>query len=142
MTRDPFRELLALQEKMNRMFEESMRSRSVEESSAGAWSPAADIYETDNSLIVKVELPEVRLEDIEIRLESGVLTLRGERKPNEDLEKDTCLRRERQYGPFSRTLSLPRVVDADRMQVHFRDGLLCLEIPKKEAPEARHIEIT
>jgi len=141
MSRNPFQELLALQERMNRMFEESMRSRSVEDSTTGVWSPAVDVYETADSLILKVELPEVRREDLEIRLEGGALTLRGERKINEDLKKHTCLRRECQYGVFSRTLNLPAAVDPDRIQAQYKDGVVWIQIPKQEASEPRHIEI-
>jgi len=141
---DPFRELVALQDRMNRMFEESVRSRGSEEGefASGTWAPPVDIYETQDALLVKTELPEVKREEIDIRLENGVLTIRGQRKMNEELKNYQCYRMESQYGPFSRSFSLPRTVDPDKIQASYKDGVLSITIPKREETKARQIQIT
>ncbi len=141
---DPFRELVALQDRMNRMFEESVRTRGTEEGefASGSWAPPVDIYETQNALLVKAELPEVKREDIDIRLENGVLTIRGQRKLNEELKNYQCYRMESQYGTFSRSFSLPRTVNAEKIEANYKDGVLSITIPKHEETKARQIQIT
>ncbi len=141
---DPFRELVALQDRMNRMFEESVRTRGTEEGefASGSWAPPVDIYETQNALLVKAELPEVKREDIDIRLENGVLTIRGQRKLNEELKNYQCYRMESQYGTFSRSFSLPRTVNAEKIEANYKDGVLSITIPKREETKARQIQIT
>lgn len=141
---DPFRELIALQDRMNRMYEESVRTRGTEEGefASGTWAPPVDIYETADALLVKAELPEVKREDIDIRLENGVLTIRGNRKLAEDLKNYQCYRMESQYGPFSRSFSLPRTVNPDRIEANYKDGVLNVRIPKREETKARQIQIT
>jgi HSP20 family protein len=141
---DPFRELIALQDRMNRMFEESVRTRGAEEGefASGSWAPPVDIYETQDALLVKAELPEVKREDIDIRLENGVLSLRGQRKLSEELKNYQCYRMESQYGAFSRSFSLPRTVDANKIEASYKDGVLSITIPKREETKARQIQIT
>ncbi len=141
---DPFRELIALQDRMNRMFEESVRTRGTEEGefASGSWAPPVDIYETQDALLVKAELPEVKREDIDIRLENGVLTIRGQRKLNEELKNYQCYRMESQYGAFSRSFSLPRTVNADKIEANYKDGVLTITIPKREETKVRQIQIT
>ena len=141
---DPFRELIALQDRMNRMYEESVRARGTEEGemASGSWAPPVDIYETQDSLLVKVELPEVKREDIDIRMENGVLTIRGQRKLSEELKNYQCYRMEAQYGAFSRSFSLPRTVNPDRIEASYKDGVLSITIPKREETKARQIQIT
>jgi HSP20 family protein len=139
---DPFRELVALQDKMSRMFEETARSRgSEDEFGAGSWMPPVDIFETPEALLVKAELPEVDRKAIDIRLENGVLTIRGERKLDEELRKQNCYRMECQYGSFSRSFSLPRTVDPERIEANYQDGVLNIRIPKREETKPRQIEI-
>ncbi|MFB3903129.1 MAG: Hsp20/alpha crystallin family protein [Acidobacteriota bacterium] len=141
---DPLRELVALQDRMNRIFEESVRARGAEEGefASGTWSPPVDIYETQEALLVKAELPEVNREDIDIRLENGVLTIRGQRKLSDELKSYQCYRMESRYGSFSRSFSLPRSVDADKIEASYRDGVLNITIPKREETKARQIQIT
>jgi HSP20 family protein len=141
---DPFRELIALQDRMNRIYEESVRSRGTEEGefASGSWAPPVDIYETQDALLVKAELPEVKREDIEIRLENGVLTIRGQRKLSDELKNYQCYRMESQFGPFSRSFSLPRTVNPDKIEASYKDGVLSITIPKREETKARQIQIT
>ncbi len=139
---DPFRELVSMQDRMNRLFEDAVRTRGGEdEMTAGNWVPPVDIYETKDALVVKAQLPEVNKEDIEIRLENGVLSIRGERKLQEDLKQEQCYRMECQYGAFSRSFSLPRTVDQEKINANYKDGVLTLRIPKREETRPRQIEI-
>jgi len=140
---DPFRELVSMQDRMNRLFEDAVRTRGGEdEMTAGTWVPPVDIYETKDALVVKAQLPEVDKEDIEIRLENGVLSIRGERKLQEDLKREQCYRMECQYGAFSRSFSLPRTVDQEKIDANYKDGVLTLRIPKREETRPRQIEIS
>ncbi len=140
---DPFRELVSMQDRMNRLFEDAVRTRGGEdEMASGNWMPPVDIYETKDALIVKAQLPEVNREDIDIRLENGVLSIRGERKLQEELKNESCYRMECQYGTFSRSFSLPRTVDQEKINANYKDGVLTLRIPKREEIRPRQIEIS
>src|SRR5712691_7371526 len=99
---------------------------------ARPWSPSVDIYETENELVLRADLPEVKLEDIEVRVENQTLTLKGERKFEKD--ESTCgyHRIERNYGTFERSFTVPASVDAERVAAEYKDGVLTVKLPKKE----------
>ena len=141
---DPVRELLSLQERMNRLIDSTLsRSRSdTELSSTGAWSPAVDLFEADEHLILKAELPEVDQEDIELSIDDDRVTLRGERRLKEAVSEKQFLRMERSYGRFHRTLDLPTVVDADAVKAEFKKGILTVIMPKRESEKSRQIPIS
>jgi HSP20 family protein len=129
---DPLRDLLTLQERMNRLFEESLtRGRSAETlvETAG-WAPLCDVYETDAAFVFQVELPGVREDDVEIRVDADRVTLRGERRPGPSARPDSYHRMERAYGAFSRSFELPETVDPSKVLAQFKDGLLRLEVAK------------
>ncbi len=129
---DTFRDLMALQEKMNRLFEQTLsRSRTPAEIAAsGTWSPAVDLYETPNELVFKAELPEVEQKDIELRITHNRLTVKGERRMREQVRQDHFHRTERAFGPFSRTFTLPGSVDPERVKAELRDGILKVTMRK------------
>lgn len=141
---DPVRELLSLQERMNRLIDQTLsRTHSeVELSSSGAWSPAVDLYESEESLILKAELPEVDHEDIELSIDDDRVTLRGERRLKESVSEKQFLRMERSYGPFHRTFDLPASVDAEKVKAEFRLGILTVTMPKRESEKTRQIPIS
>jgi HSP20 family protein len=141
---DPVRELLALQERMNRLIDQTLsRTRSEGElSSTGAWSPAVDLYESEKSLILKAELPEVRQDDIELRIDDDRVTLRGERRANEAISEKQFVRMERSYGPFHRTFELPTSIDTDKVKADFKKGILTVTMPKKVSEKSRQIPIS
>ena len=140
---DPFRDLLTLQDRMDRLFEESLSRNKVFEQSlaSGLWSPAVDIYETENEIILKAELPGLKKEDVSIEVTDDSLTLSGERSFEKDVKEENYHRIERSYGSFSRTFSLPSTVDRDNVIAKFNDGILEIHIPKAEKSTARVIEI-
>jgi HSP20 family protein len=137
---EPFRDMMTLREAMNRLFEESFVSPRRREWLAPAEALALDVYETDDSLVVKTSIPGVKPEDVDINIKGNVLSISGESKEEEEVKEENYLRRERRYGSFSRTLALPEGVDADKAEADFEDGVLTLTIPK--APEAKPKTIT
>ncbi|RMF93915.1 MAG: Hsp20/alpha crystallin family protein [Candidatus Schekmanbacteria bacterium] len=139
---DPFKDMISIKDRMNRLFDEVF-SRSHfygdEDLTDGLWTPAVDIYETDDSVVLKAELPEVDEKDIEIKLEDNVLTIRGERKLENETKKENYYRMERAYGAFSRSFSIPSRVEQDKITATCKDGVLKVTMPKKK--EAQHKKI-
>jgi HSP20 family protein len=142
---EPFRDLFSLQERMNRLFDESYRGRSAgsEEDWAlgGAWAPAVDIYERDGNLVLKAELPGLDPKDVDIRVENNVLTLRGQRKFENEVKRESFHRVERSYGSFSRSFTLPSTVDTDKVKADFKDGVLQVTLPTREEAKPKQIAI-
>ena len=140
---DPFRDLVALQDRMNRLFDESVRNvRTGDEAlSSATWSPAVDIYETDSEVVLKAELPEVNQKDIDIQVENNTLTLRGERKLDKETKQENFHRIERAYGIFSRSFTLPSTVDQERIKADYRDGILRISLPKREESKPKQIKV-
>jgi HSP20 family protein len=141
---DPLGEMVSLRHAMDRLFEDSFVSplgwRTI--SGGDSITPALDVHETDDHLVVTAALPGVKPDDVEITMVGQTLTLRGETKAGEDVEKDQYLYRERRYGTFSRTLQLPVRVEGDRAEATFADGILTLRVPKAEEVKPRQIRIT
>ncbi len=139
---DPFQDLLSIRDRMNRLFEETLsRSRTEEGIPKSTWVPAVDIYETANLIVLKADLAGLAREEIEIRVEGTVLTLRGERRFTKEGQGESYLQLERVYGPFERSFSLPATVHTDKIRASFRDGVLELSIPKIEGAGPRRIAI-
>jgi HSP20 family protein len=136
---DPFRDVAELQNRINRMFDESFgRSRELDaEMSLRAWRPAVDIYETENGIVVAAELPGVVKENVSVEVKDEVLTIRGERLANPKIKEESYYRRERLYGPFKRTFTLHQNIQPDLIKATFKDGILEIEIPSplKEQPK-------
>ncbi len=140
---DPFRDLLTLQDRMDRLFQDSMtRNRGYEQSLApGFWSPPVDIYETDEAVILRAELAGLNKNDVTIEIKDSNLVLRGERKFEKDIKEENYHRIERSYGSFARTFSLPQTVDQSKVSATFKDGLLEITIPKVKDARPKQIEI-
>ncbi len=128
---DPLKELLELQERMNRLFETSLSRERLDEAGlpASGWLPMADVYETAESFLIELEVPGLDKDDIEIQVHGDELTVRGQRQIK-GARPERFFRMERHYGPFSRAFSLSEEVDGDRVTAQFKDGLLRLEAPK------------
>ena len=139
---DPFRELSIMQERMNRLFEDAGRGwRGDEPSSTTTWSPAVDIYETESEIMVQAELPGVDRKDITLNLEKNVLTLKGERRFEKETKQENYHRIERSYGGFSRSFSIPAIVDEEKIRADYKDGILKIALPKKEQVKPKQIQI-
>jgi HSP20 family protein len=139
---DPWKDLALVQEKMNRLFEDTIARRGREEGlGAAMWAPDVDIYETENEIVVKAEVPGVDKEQIAIEVKDGVLTLRGERKFEKEVKEENYHRMERSYGGFMRSFSVPSSVDADRIGARLKDGVLEVKLPKADKAKPRQIKV-
>src|SRR5450631_3906769 len=137
----PFRGAATLQEQINRIFGEGV-GHAGEESNLTPWAPAVDIYETQNELVVKADLPDVNPQDLDIRVENNILTIRGERKFATKVNEDNYLRIERAYGSFSRSFSLANSVKSDAIKADYQNGVLTLSLPKREEAKPKQIKVT
>ncbi len=139
---EPFREILTLRDAMDRLFEESfVRPRAGWLGAAGLGRLDLDIYETKDDLVVKAAVPGVRPEDVDITVTGDTLTIKGETKEETETKKGNYYRKERRYGQFARSVSLPVAVRSDKAEARFKDGVLTLTLPKAEEAKARVIKI-
>lgn len=139
---DPYRDLYSLQHRINRMFGETNLASGHDAEGFGAWLPPVDVVEEGDNLVFRAELPGVSRDDIEVKVENGVLSLRGEKRQEKETGTDAAHRVERVYGTFHRSFTLPSSVDADKVQAHYKDGVLTLVLPKAEQARPRKITIT
>jgi HSP20 family protein len=140
---DPLKELLDLQERMNRLFDQTLaRTRGEEEGiAASTWMPAVDIYETPDRVVMKAELPGLSREDVEINVRDNTLSLRGERRFEKEVKEENYLRIERAYGSFQRSFSLPATIQQEKIKAIFKDGVLEVTLPKAEEARPKQIKI-
>lgn len=139
---EPFRDLVTSQDRFNRLFNESFsRLFGEEDGTLRNWTPAVDIFENDNNIVLKAELPGVDPKDVEVRVEDSTLYLKGERKFEKEVKEDNYHRIERSYGSFARSFALPGTIDSDKVQAEYKDGLLTLTIPKREEAKPKTIKI-
>ena len=137
---DPFRDLSQLQNRVNRLFTDS-RATGLEEDPFQSWAPPVDIFERGDNLILSAELPGVSREELELKVEGNVLTLRGERQRDKTIQDEQYHRVERTYGTFSRSFTLPSTVDSARIEARFKDGILEVTLPKAEDAKPKRIDV-
>jgi len=116
-------------------------SRFLSEPNSRPWTPAVDILETENELVLKMDIPEVELQDVDIRLENNSLTVKGERKFEHLAESKAYHRIERSYGTFARNFTLPDTVDTEKVRADYKAGVLSIVLPKKEVAKPRTIKV-
>lgn len=133
LTHDPFGSLRLFEDAVTRLMSEPRTSR--------PWSPAVDIVETEDELIVKADLPDVPLEDIDVHLENGTLSLKGERKFEKESAEKGYHRIERSYGSFMRSFSVPSSVDTEKVSADYKNGVLTVTLPKKEAAKPKQVKV-
>jgi HSP20 family protein len=140
---DPFRDVATLQDRINRIFNESFgRSRDLdEEVSLYDWSPPVDIYETGDGVVLKVELPGVNKDDVSVEVKDNVLTLKGERLLNPEIKDENYYRKERSFGKFNRSFSLQETIKPDLIKASFKNGVLTVEIPRPEEEKPKQITV-
>jgi len=139
---DPSRGLTSLQDQVNRLFEDSFTRDRSGHADLATWAPPVDIYETENELVVKADLPDLQDKDIDVRVENNTLTIRGERKFEKDVNEDNYLRVERTYGPFMRSFSLPNTVSSESIRAEYCNGVLTLHMAKREESKPKQIKIS
>ncbi|HEV2907571.1 MAG TPA: Hsp20/alpha crystallin family protein [Actinomycetota bacterium] len=137
---DPFRDLMSIQNEMNRLFGRTYGG-DVGDNTRGAWAPALDVFETQEKFVITMELPGVSPDDVDISVEDSTLIVRGERKFYSEQQEESFLRIERRFGEFTRSLTLPSTADAESIQASFDQGVLTIEIPKREEAKPRKISI-
>jgi HSP20 family protein len=139
---DPFRELNAVQERVNRLFGDVYRAADDDVMRRGAWAPPVDIYDSGNhELVIKAELPDMTKDDIEITVDNNTLTLRGEKKMDSAMKDECCHRIERTYGAFSRAFSLPTTVDTSKVSADYKNGVLTIKLPVREEAKPKQIQV-
>lgn len=138
--RHPLRDILYLQDRMNRVFEESLRESGVYHA-PGQWIPHVDIFEDDSTLTIKAELPGIKREDIVLDLCDGVLTLKGNKPFAHDNQTENYYMIERQYGSFRRSFNIPDGVDIDKIDAKFQSGVLVVVLPKIRHSRTKRIRL-
>ena len=138
---DPFREFAQLQERINRVFNDAYRSDEGLMTS-GTWVPPVDIYQNgDHEVVIKAELPDMSREDIDITVDNGTLTIKGEKKLAQDVKEEQFHRIERRYGTFSRSFSLPQTVDTAKVGADYKNGVLTVRLPLREEAKPRSVKV-
>jgi HSP20 family protein len=140
---DPFRDLAEVQERVNRVLGDFYGVRGQDDvMRRGAWIPPVDIYEGANhEMVIKAELPDIRREDIDIRVEDNTLTISGEKKLDETVKQDQFHRIERLYGSFSRSFSLPAAIDTEKVNAEYKNGVLTIRLPMREEAKPKQIQV-
>ena len=133
---------LTLRDQVNRLFEDNFTRDLSAHADLATWAPAVDIYETENELVVKADLPDLDEKDLDVRVANNTLTIRGERKFEKNVNEDNCLRIERAYGSFSRSFSLPNTVSSENIRADYRNGVLTLHMAKREESKPKQIKIS
>jgi len=123
-----------------RLFQDTV-NRMFSQATSRPWVPAVDIFETENEWVLKADLPEVKMNDIDIQIENGTLTLKGERKFQKEEAGKGYTQVERNYGTFGRYFSLPDTVDSEKVQASYAQGVLTVTLPKKEVAKPRSIKV-
>jgi HSP20 family protein len=141
---DPFREFTQLQDRLSRVFSDAYGRSGADEGlmTTGAWVPPVDIYSNgDHELVLKAELPDLTREAIDITVDNGTLTIKGEKKLSGEVKEEQFHRIERRYGTFSRSFSLPQTVDPGKVSAEYTNGVLTVRLPLREEAKPRQIKV-
>jgi HSP20 family protein len=138
---EPFRDLMAMQDRMTRLIDETLSRIGKEDVARRVWSPPVDILERENEIVLKVDLPEVTQDEIDIRVEGNTLTFQGERRFIKETSEENYIQIERPYGTFRRTFNLPRMIDQERIKASYKDGVLQIILPRKQEIQPKQIVV-
>jgi len=139
---EPFRDLSALQNRMNRLFEAQYGGGREESLTTGAFVPAVDIYEDEHSIQLKLEVPGIDEKDLDIKVENNVLSVSGERKLEKEEKEENFHRVERRYGSFTRSFTLPSTVSTDDIQADYDHGVLKIRLAKRAEAKPKQIKVS
>ena len=140
---DPFRDVATLQDRINRLFNESFgQTRDLEDDMrVCAWRPAVDIYEAENEIVLRAELPGIAKEDVSVEVKDNALTLKGERFPETEINADKYYRREICFGTFERSFTLQDTIQPEQIKATFKNGILTVKIPRPQAETPKQITV-
>ena len=139
---DPFRDFAHLQDRINRVFADSYGRNDEGLTASGSWMPPVDIYQNgDHELVLKAELPDMSREHIDLTVDKGTLTIKGEKHFNQNVREEQFHRIERSYGSFSRSFSLPPTVDTAKVAADYKNGVLTVTLPLREEAKPRQIKV-
>jgi HSP20 family protein len=138
---EPFRDLMAMQDRMTRLIDETLSRIWKEDMAQGVWSPSVDILERGDEVVLKVDLPGVSQNEIDIRVEEGTLTIQGERKFVKESSEENYVQIERPYGTFRRTFSIPRTIDQESIKASYKDGVLRIILPRRQEIQPKQIVV-
>lgn len=139
---DPFRDLVSIQDELNRLFGRTYAAVGpTRPAAAGSWMPSMDVYETEDQIVATVELPGIEPDQVEVAVEDSTLTISGSRELTSEAREESFHRVERRYGSFSRAISLPQTANTDEVEAHFDKGVLTVEVPKIERAKLKRIQI-
>jgi len=139
---DPLREFAQLQDRINRVFADNYARNDDGLLTSGSWIPPVDIFQNgDKEVVLKAELPDMSQDDIDITVDNGTLTIRGEKKLDSEVKEEQFHRIERRYGSFSRSFSLPRTVDATKVAAEYKNGVLIVRLPLREEAKPRQVKV-
>lgn len=140
----PFKGFFDLQREMNDLFDNFSLGRWLDRDDSlfeGAWTPAIDVHDSKDNIVVRADLPGMKKEDIEVSIQDGTLIIRGEKKEETERKEKGAVRTERFYGSFHRAVSLPTAVDDTKVKANYKNGVLELTLPKKEEAKPKQIKI-
>jgi HSP20 family protein len=139
---EPFRDLITMQERMSRLFDETLSRVWKEEGlQRGLWSPPVDVVDREHEVLLKMDLPEMSQSEIDIKVEENTLTIKGERKFIKETPEENYIQIERPYGGFHRQFTLPKRIDQDKIKASYKDGVLYVVLPKKEEVYPKQVSI-
>ncbi|MBM4307110.1 MAG: Hsp20/alpha crystallin family protein [Deltaproteobacteria bacterium] len=138
---EPFRDLMAMQDRMTRLFDETLSRIFKEEVPQSLWSPPVDIVEREKEVILKIDLPEMNQSEIEIQVEENTLIIQGERRFIKETPEENYIQVERPYGNFRRTFTLPRAIDQEEIKASYKDGVLRVVLPRRKEILPKQISV-
>jgi HSP20 family protein len=138
---DPFRELSSLQNRVNSLFQDYGRSNQDELTTSGSFVPAVDVYEDEHKVVLKLEVPGVKQEDLDVQVENQTLTVRGQRTFEKEEKEENFQRIERRYGSFSRCFTLPPTISTESVKADYESGVLKIELAKREEAKPKQIKV-
>ena len=139
---DPFRDLVSIQDELSRLFGRTYGgSDTLRPSAGGAWMPSMDVYETDDKIVAKLELPGIEPDNVDVSVEDSTLTISGRREFSDEVNEESYHRVERRYGSFTRAITLPHTADAENVNANFDNGVLTIEVAKAEKAKPKKIQV-
>jgi HSP20 family protein len=141
---DPFRDLVSIQDELSRLFGRTFggsEAQALRPSGGGVWMPSMDVYETEDKIVAKLELPGIEPDHVDVSVEDSTLTISGTREFSDEVREESYHRVERRYGSFTRAITLPQTADTESVNANFDKGVLTIEVAKAEKAKPKKIQV-